>query len=768
MKYFVSVWCLVLLSGEADSQVMVKGNVMDRLTREPLELVVLTDSATGKHTMTDKAGNFQLRGLVGDSVTLTTSLICYQPQRIRLFTGNFPVVELRLERGPVDLRQVVITSNAGGTIGAFHTLCKIDLNLQPVRSAQDLLRLVPGLFIAQHQGGGKAEQIFLRGFDADHGTDVNISFDDMPVNMVSHAHGQGYADMHFIIPETVAGYDFGKGVYYADKGDFTTAGYVAYHTINALDHDMIKIEAGQYRNVRIAGMFNLLSSKAGDRGQSAYMAAEGLYFDGPYGYPEHFNRGNIFGKFVTPLGRTGQPGVASKLTIELSTLSSPWRASGEIPDRAVGEGYLKNRFGVIDSAQGGNTTRSNAIVKLRTRMNNQLTLDNMAWYSRYYFNLISNFTFYYYYPEAGDEFRQHENRNQFGYMGKLSHKCWFGPATLTSTAGWGFRDDRVAPSFVAHSLKGDMILNYINLGKIRELNSNGYLDETLQLGKWLINAGVRMDYLHFYFDNQAPSSDTSANIYLGKNPRVGSAVVCPKLNVQFTVGPALQFYVKLGKGFHSNDAHIVVDNSGVQVLPAAYGAEIGSNWKPLPRLFVNIAYWYLYLQQEFTFGQDLGDQEVSPGGKTRREGIDFSARYQLLDWLFANVNLDLARPRAVDAPKGQQYLPLAPTFTSTAALDFHFAGGWNGGLSYRYLHNRPADAGNQLTALGYFITDLAVNYTRKKYEIGLSIENALNQQWNESQFEYVSRLKNETAPVTDVSYTPGTPFFTKLKFAVFF
>jgi hypothetical protein len=727
-------------------------------------MAIVTDTLTTRHVLTDQQGYFVLRG-ISSPTGIEVSMIGYTTQRQQIKErkggpGQKDILVIAMEKGTLDLKEVIITSQAAA--GAFHTLSRIDLNLQPVRSAQDLLRLVPGLFIAQHQGGGKAEQIFLRGFDADHGTDVSISVDGMPVNMVSQAHGQGYADLHFLIPETISGYDFGKGVYYADKGDFNTAGYVDYHTFNVLDRNMVKIEAGQFHTGRIVVMLDLLSAKARDKGQSAYIAGEGLYFDGPFHYPEHFNRGNLFGKFATPLG------INNKLTTTLSTFSSGWRSAGEIPNRAVAEGYIKDRWGVIDSAQGGYTSRTNAIVKLESRLGDHFTMENQAYYTHYFFNLISNFTFYYFYPETGDEFRQHESRNLYGYNGKLTHTAWLGEATLTSSAGWGLRYDRIGPSFLAHTLHGDTLLNYIQLGDIHETGINGYWNSTLQTGKWLFNAGLRVDYLHFYYRNGAPVSDTSASIYNGRNPGAGKTIVSPKINIQYTLSPSAQLYVKLGKGFHSNDARIVIANQGYQILPAAYGADLGLNWKPAPRLFLNAALWYLYLQQEFTYGADLGDQAVSPGGRTKREGIDLSARYQLSEWLFANLNVDLARPRSLDDPKGQDYLPLAPTFTSTAGLDFRFQGGWNGGISYRYLHNRPANEDNTLTAVGYFVTDLAVNYTKKKYEVGLAVENLFNQTWSESQFEYVSRLKNETRPVDEVSYTPGTPFFAKLKLAVFF
>ena len=678
-----------------------------------------------------------------------------------LLSGTASLAQPAAKDSPwVNLESVVIT--AGNGINTFHILSQLDLNTHPARSAQDLLRLVPGLFIAQHQGGGKAEQIFLRGFDADHGTDVNISVDGMPVNMVSQAHGQGYADLHFLIPETIGSYDFGKGPYYTDHGDFTTAGYVDYHTLNTPEHALIKLEGGQFNTGRVVTLLNLLSTPARAKGQSAYIAAEDLYSDGPFDNPEHFNRANLFGKFITPLNRS------NKLTIVASTLASHWRASGEIPNRAMAEGYIKDRFGAIDSAQGGNTTRTNAILKLETRLNDYLTLENEAWYSHYFFNLISNFTFFYFYPSTGDEFRQHEQRDLYGYNGRLTYKTYWNLTSLASSAGWGMRADRVNPSFLAHTMDGDTILNYIQLGGIRETNANAWLDETLTTGNWLFNAGLRVDYLHFYYGNQAPASDTGAVIYAGANPRACKTAFSPKINIQYTVNGQMQLYVRLGKGFHSNDAHIVIANQGYRILPAAYGADLGINWKPLPGLFINTALWYLYLQQEFTFGADLGDQAVSPGGRTKREGIDFSARYQFSGWLFGHLDIDLARPRGLDAPKGMAYLPLAPTFTSTAALDFRFPNGFNGGISYRYLHSRPANETNTLAAVGYFITDLTVNYTRKKYELGIAIENLFNAGWNESQFGYTSRLKEETRPVDEVSYTPGTPFFAKLKCSFFF
>ncbi len=741
-------------------QTILKGKVIDKSTKEGLELAVVSDVRTSQSAKTGNDGKFSLGNVLSDD-TLVVSYIGYVTQKIKMTdTANDFVIGL--EKGQIDLKEVVITSHADN-LTSSRSLSRIDLNTIPLRSAQDLLRMVPGLFIAQHQGGGKAEQIFLRGFDADHGTDVNVSVDGLPVNLASQAHGQGYADLHFVIPETVAGYDFGKGPYYSDKGDFCTAGFVSYNTINVLNRNTVETEVGQYRTFRELVMLNLLSEKAKARGQCAYIAGEGLYTNGgPFDVPEHFNRFNIFVKFNSMVG------ASSALTLSLSTMTSTWRAAGEIPNRAEAEGYIKDRFGSIDSSQGGYTTRTNANLKIISNLKDDFIWENQAFYSHCYFNLISNFTFYYADPINGDEFGQHESRDIFGYKSTVSHKNYFGNATISSTAGIGIRYDHTNPSWLSHTLNGDSILNFIQYGIVKESNAYGFVDETLESGKWLFNIGLRFDYFNFYYLNTAPASDTAAVIYNGVNTNQGKSIVSPKINVQYTLNHEVQFYLKTGKGFHSNDARVVIANQGYQILPAAFGADLGMNWKPAPRLYVNLALWYLFLQQEFTYGSDFGDESVEPGGRTVRKGIDFSARYQITNWLFGNLNVDLARPRNIDASKGENYLPLAPTFTSTAGLYYRFKNGLNGGISYRYLHNRAANEDYTLTAYGYFITDLTANYTRKKFEIGLSIENLFNQSWNEAQFEYVSRLKYEKFPVDEVSNTPGVPFFAKLKLAIFF
>ncbi|MBS1565369.1 MAG: TonB-dependent receptor, partial [Bacteroidetes bacterium] len=478
-----------------------------------------------------------------------------------------------------------------GSIARFNTLSKIDLDLKPVRNTQELLRVVPGLFIAQHAGGGKAEQIFLRGFDCDHGTDVQVSVDGMPVNMVSHAHGQGYADTHFIIPETINDIDYGAGPYYASHGNLNTAGYVSFGTYNNIANSRVQVEAGRYNTFRTLAMVDLL--KKNKDCQSAYIAGDFYYTDGPTIHPQSFNRFNLFGKYNRALSAHTQ------LTASLSAFKSKWDASGQVPERAVADGSI-DRFGSIDPTEGGNTERYNVNVQLSHTMAGGTVWENQAFFSRYLFNLYSNFTFYLNDPVNGDEINQAEGRNVWGYSSKLSHKYHFSDWTLQSYYGAGLRYDMTENSRLSDVVQRHY-LSDIQLGDIREANGWAYVEQQAGMGRWLIDAGLRADYLHFSYQDKINAA----------LPAQGKGILSPKLNVQYTVNPRLQLFVKAGKGFHSNDTRVVVANDGRQILPAAYGTDLGVIIKPGSRLLLSIAAWWLYLDQEFVYVGDDGNIEPS-------------------------------------------------------------------------------------------------------------------------------------------------------------
>lgn len=728
----------------------VRGTVIDKLTKAPLELAYIRWSNTNQGITTNEQGFFALTRPSTTGATaanLVVSYIGYETQEITVEPATEKLV-IALQKGAVNLQEVIITPQS--TAHSFHTISKIDLNLLPARSAQDILRTVPGLFIGQHQGGGKAEQIFLRGFDIDHGTDINVSVDGLPVNMVSHAHGQGYADLHFLVPELTANVDYGKGPYYTQYGNLGTAGYVSMNTLNSLDKSTVKLEGGQFNTFRGLAMIDLLGKQLKEKGTNAYVASELLYSDGPFKSPQHFNRFNLYGKLNTQLDRQ------HKLTLIASTFNSNWDASGQVPDRAIKSGLI-DRFGAIDDTEGGYTSRTNASARLTSYFNDHSSWENQLYYSRYQFKLYSNFTFFLDDPANGDQIRQGESRDIYGFHSRFTHDIPAGNWNITATYGTGFRLDKTHNSELVHTLNKNTVLAYKQLGNVHELNTFVWTEERFQRDRWLFSIGMRADHFHFDY------TDKLTAVQL---PTQRKVIISPKLNIQYTFNNKNQLYFKAGKGFHSNDARVVVFNRGYEILPAAYGADLGILVKPLPGLLLNVAAWYLYLQQEFVYVGDEGI--VEPSGKTRRTGVDISGRYQVNQWLFADVNLNLAKPRSIDNPKGENYIPLAPTLTSTGGLSWQLPYGMNGSIRYRHMKDRPANENRSVIAKGYTVTDLSLNYTKKKYEIGIAVENLFNVKWNETQFDTESRLKDEPAPVSEIHFTPGVPFFARLKLAVFF
>ncbi|MBC7851351.1 MAG: TonB-dependent receptor, partial [Chitinophagaceae bacterium] len=385
------------------------------------------------------------------------------------------------------------------------------------------------------------------------------------------------------------------------------------------------------------------------------------------------------------------------------------------------------------------------------------TFENQFYYSYYNFNLHSNFTFFLNDPINGDQIRQREGRNIFGYHSKLHTKSAFRNLTLESVYGAGFRLDQTKNSELSHTINRNTVLSYTQFGDIKELNGFVYADETFLIGKWAINTGLRLDNFVFNYNDK---------LLAAQLPRQNEAILSPKISLQYTIDNHTQVYVKTGKGFHSNDARVVVFNRGQQILPAAYGADLGVMLKPAPRLFINAALWYLYLQQEFVYVGDEG--VVEPSGKTRRIGVDLGARYQLTNWLFADANFNLSKPRSIEESKGNDFIPLAPTFTSTGGVSWKATNGINGSLRYRHMSDRAANEDKSVIAQGYTVTDLSLNYTNRRYEIGIAIENLFDVKWNETQFNTESRLKNEPTPTNEIHFTPGVPFFARLKLAVFF
>ncbi|MGC1633108.1 MAG: TonB-dependent receptor plug domain-containing protein, partial [Gelidibacter sp.] len=503
----------------------------------------------------------------------------------------------------------------------------VDLKNNPVNTAQDLLRKVPGLFIAQHAGGGKAEQIFLRGFDNDHGTDVSVTADGMPVNMVSHAHGQGYADLHFLIPETIKDIDFGKGAYYADKGDFTTSGYVNFTTFDKLKNNLVKLEGGSFNSMRAVTMLNLLNKDVGDK--NFYVASEFSYSDGPFDIEQNFNRLNIMAKYSQWMDSK------QYLSILGSTFSSGWNASGQIPERAVKEGLI-SRWGSIDPTEGGSTSRSNFAVSYRNLLNGDEEISSNLFYSKYDFNLFSDFTFFLNDPIYGDEIQQTDNRSIYGFDNKYIRRFELENSSITWTSGVGVRLDDIKDLQLSHVYHRDLLLDRLSDVAATEINVHGYTSMDWRLHDWKISPAVRMD--HFVFNLH----DRLHDIPAGQS--TSATRISPKLNISYMPNNNVQWYVKSGFGFHSNDVRVVIAQDGKDILPYSFGTDLGVILKPVPNLIIQPALWHMYLEQEFVY---VGDEAVvEPSGQTRRLGVDLSMRYQPFSWLYIDGDINYAHARA--------------------------------------------------------------------------------------------------------------------------
>ncbi len=687
------------------------------------------------HSHTDDSGVFIIEETnVGDVLSFTA--VGFKNKSYTIIDGENKIV---LEDAVMKLKDVVIPSK----LSAMNLISKMDLQTSPVNTSQEILQKVPGLFIGQHAGGGKGEQLFLRGFDIDHGTDVAISVDGMPVNMVSHAHGQGYADLHFVIPETVDKIDFGKGSYYANKGDFATAGFVGFQMKEKLENSSISAEAGRFNMKRTVGLFKLLDNA---KNQRAYIATEYFLTDGAFESPQNFNRLNLLGKYTYLLG------VNSKFSISASHFSSKWDASGQIPERLVKAGVI-SRFGSVDDTEGGNTARTNIITSLNKPIDANTFVKINTFFSKYAFELYSNFTFFLKDPDNGDQIRQKENRTLYGMSVEINKKIKNDIWDINYQFGLGFRSDATKDSELSHTMNRKTTLENIKLGDIDESNNYSYLNSEFVFGKWMINPGLRLDYFRFNYQDKLSSTYT--------NQSQSETKISPKLNVIYTPNNTLQLFLKSGMSFHSNDARVVVLDNTKKTLPTAIGTDMGIIWKPSHNVLINLGLWYMYLQQEFVYSGDGGI--IEPSGRTKRMGADLGIRYHLNEILYIYTDANYTCARSMDAPKGENYIPLAPDFTTAGGISFQNWYRFSGGIRYRYIKNRPANEDYSIVAKGYFVNDMNLNYDLETISFGISIQNLFNVDWNETQFATESRLKNEPNPVDEIHFTPGTPFYLKAK-----
>jgi TonB family protein len=615
-----------------------------------------------------------------------------------------------------------------------------DFQLRPIGSVQDILRVTPGLVMVQHSGGGKANQYFLRGFDADHGTDLALSIDGIPINMVSHAHGQGFADTNFIIPEVVERVEITKGPYFASQGDFATAGAVNMVSRDAFEHSSVGAGLVGSPGHGSAGYRGLLiaSPKLDLLPMNATFAAEIGRTNGPFENPEAWDKYKLFNKL------TFNPTPVSSLSITEMSYAGNWHGSGQIPARAVDQGVI-SKFGSIDPDEGGNTARHQLAVQYRLRPTENSELRAMGYVGTYRFNLFSNFTLYLRDPDNGDEIEQIDRRTFYG--GKMSYRVvhHVGRVTLDTTIGADGRNDDI------HEELWDTLhrrqLTAVRSDDVHESFVGAYFNEEITPARWLrADVGARADLLSFSVDNRLATGDPTA-------PQSGvdaADQLSPKANLIVTAldrgGAQLDVYANYGHGFHSNDVRRRFSQPGVTPLARAKGAEVGSRARLFDRWDLAAALWQLDLASEIVWSGDEGTTSVSD--PTRRRGIELETRYEVTPWLAADLALTVTKSQFSTDQENGGGLALAPKQT--------WAGGLSGrrpvgpglaraGLRFYGIGDRPATDDGALTAPGFTQLDLHLGYRHRRFDVALDVENLLNGQFRSAQFATVSRLRNEPA-----------------------
>lgn len=612
--------------------------------------------------------------------------------------------------------------------------------MQPQGRPAQVLRLIPGLVAVEHSGGaGKADQYFLRGFDADHGTDVAFFADGMPINFRSHAHGQGYADLNFIIPETVEGLDAYKGAYHVEFGDFNTAGAVNFRTREVVREGMVQAAGGRFDTQR----YLLMLSPTKDKVRTLF-AAEGYYTNGPFQNDNRYFRANLLGKM------TMNPTVRSELSLTGTFQKSQWNASGEIPLRAVHDGSL-DRFGAIDPSEGGKTLRST----LRLNYHYDTPAGGRFFanaYGQYYkFDLFTNFSFFLNDPVNGDGIQQSDRRVMYG--GDFGYRQVLRLMNMESavTVGLQSRVDDIHARLGTQTTRSPLGTTIDS--NIVEASYSPFVKLDVQPISWLrVTGGVRSELFTFDVRNRCPDClEQPAG-------RINSGLVLPKANV--ILGPwfRTEFFANYGEGFHSNDARSAVAPGSVP-LARAKTYEVGLRSKPWGSegLELTATLWAIDLKSELLFVGDEGTTEIR--GATRRRGVEVAARGHIAGPFYFNGSVTWSHAEF----KNGDAIPLAPELTGYGALILRWPEGLTSQLQATYMGVRPLIEDRSIKSPSWLDVDLSeryhipVNLTHGRLEAFLFVQNLFNTKWEQAVFAFQSRLRSEAAGVTDIHFVPGNP-----------
>jgi len=592
-----------------------------------------------------------------------------------------------------------------------------DLTVRPILRVAELLEAVPGLIAAQHSGSGKANQYFLRGMNLDHGTDFAAFIDDVPWNLRTHGHGQGYLDINGMIPETVARIDYRKGPYRADLGDFSLAGAAVISTVDSFDRPFATIETGSF------GWGRLVSGGTFKVGEgNLTLVGQLRTYDGPWQLGEQLRHFAGFAKYSTstPLGG---------LEATLTGYNAAWRSTEQIPERAIGHVFsapgeptvnCPDQFCVIDPTENGLTNRWIA----NARLTGQDWRGNV--YAQYYnWHMSSNPTYFLEDPVNGDEILQQDRRWTFG--GK-AEKYYDLTDNLSLRTGVEGRYDDITSVGVARAI-ANVKVSQTSLHSVQEASAATYAELTyIPIEGLQLLGGVRADAYSFDVKAIDPGS-------VGGYKNDG--ILSPKLGIAYRIAPYLEVYGNWGKGFHSNDARGVT-TGGQRGLVEGKGKELGTRLQYGDFTFT-AAYWWLDNSSELIFVGDTNT--VEPKNSSKRHGYELVTFWRPLEWLAIDGVWAQTHSRFDNSP-GAEFIPNSPDATGELGISAIFPA-YEASMRVRYHGGFPLVEDNSQRQEGHATINLRFAWKPEPWTISFEILNVLDGKGEDMAYWYTSRLPGE-------------------------
>jgi hypothetical protein len=649
-----------------------------------------------------------------------------------------------------DLEEIVVTADRillqGEPRAASEgTVFAEQLETRPLLRVGELLEVVPGMIVTQHTGDGKANQYFLRGFNLDHGTDFSTRVEGVPVNMPTHAHGQGYMDLNFVIPELIDRVVYRKGTYYPELGNFSAAGAADLAYVDRLPESFVSLSVGDFDYLR--GMAGASFDAAGG---ALLVGIEVDRTDGPWVNPENLEKTNG----VLRWSRSGED---SGIAINLMGYSSEWDSSDQIPLRAVESGDL-DRFGAIDPTTGGESSRYSLSMTGFNRFGDG-RLDYGAYAIDYDLRLFSNFS-YFIDEENGDQFAQFDDRRVYGGTLAWTQPFALGAEGSTLRLGLDLRHDDIDPVGLYLS-RGREIYDTVREDVVTQTLTGLWGGLATRWTPWLrTEVGLRFDRLDYDVE-----SDLADNSGSGRDD-----LASPKLSV--TLGPwsDTEFFLAAGRGFHSNDvrgATIAVDPADpactvaggclapVTPLVDAEGYEVGFRTAALPRMQLSLALWRLDLDSELLFVGDGGATE--PTRPSRREGVEIGLYARPFEGVILDADYAWAKPRFTDSDPAGDRIPGAIEQAASLGVTAELSSGWFAGARLRYLGPAALVEDDSVRSGSTTLLNLQAGYRWSRFRVTAALYNALDEKANDITYYYESRLPGEAEPVEDIHFHPVEP-----------